>query len=487
MQRPQLTVLGFLCSIGFPPVAAQEAVSRPITFEPHVLALSDGKAMEAELGYLAVPERRSGGDAKTIELAVIRLRSTSDRPGTPVLYLNGDPGGTPASQVVQNAALYAAFESLRRAGDVLVLDYRGTGLSRPRLVCPTLPSPALDTFASREQMLRLFLQVAERCSSHLREQGVDIRGYTWEEVADDVAATVDALRLPRIRLVGFSSGTHAALATIRRHGSRIESAVLVGTEGMDHTRKLPSNIDRHLARIADLLRSDPGMRERIPDLLALIRTVLARLERKPAEVSVELPTGEQVTMPVGRFALEFITSKSLSGPDEFAILPRLYHALSQGDASPLGAVMQRVVNRPPPSPLAYVMDGAAGASPERWDRIRCEAQQSMLGNAVNFPFPEVRSAWGYEDLGHAYRETVRASVPILFITGELDGNTPPHQAEEVRAGFPRSQHLVIENGGHGSAFMSVAAIGAMLEYLRDGTVPEEKIGLTPPRFLPIER
>lgn len=31
---------------------------------------------------------------------------------------------------------------------------------------------------------------------------------------------------------------------------------------------------------------------------------------------------------------------------------------------------------------------------------------------------------------------------VLFISGTLDMNTPPHQAEEVRWGFRRSRHLV---------------------------------------------
>jgi pimeloyl-ACP methyl ester carboxylesterase len=39
-------------------------------------------------------------------------------------------------------------------------------------------------------------------------------------------------------------------------------------------------------------------------------------------------------------------------------------------------------------------------------------------------------------------------TPALFLSGDLDGTTPPYQAEEVRWGFPHGVHLIVENGAH---------------------------------------
>ena len=467
--------------------AAQSGDPARLRFEPHTLRLGDGTEIAVERGTLRVPERRSARGSDSIELAVIRLPAKSPRPGAPILYLNGDPGAMPASRVLQVAALHPAFDRLRESGDVLVMDYRGSGLSRPQLRCAAGAPPSPEVLRSREEMLAVTLQAARSCREHLESQGIDLYGYTWVEVADDVRDLADALGVARLRLFGFSSGTHAALATIRRHEARVERAVLVGTEGMDHTRKLPSGVDRQIERIGRLAASDSSLNGQVHDLPALMDRVLRGLETHPVPVEVELSDGTRLTGSVGRHALEFITSKSLSGPEEFAILPRLYHSLSRGDTSVLTGIVRGIAGRPLVSPLSHLMDGSSGVSAERRARIEAEAKESLLRNAVNFPFPEIRAAWGYADLGEPYRVPVRAATPVLFVTGELDGNTPPEQAEDVRRGFPNSFHLVIGNGGHGSAFTSPEAVTAMLRFLDQGNPPAGEVVLPRPRFVPLAR
>ena len=41
-----------------------------------------------------------------------------------------------------------------------------------------------------------------------------------------------------------------------------------------------------------------------------------------------------------------------------------------------------------------------------------------------------------------------AGKPVLFISGTLDSNTPPYQAEEMRWSMPRSMHVIVQNAGH---------------------------------------
>jgi pimeloyl-ACP methyl ester carboxylesterase len=459
-----------------------------LRFEPLVLELTDGTKVSAERGRLTVPERRGAAQGRTIDLAVIRLRSTAERPGAPIVYLNGSPGGAPASAVVRMAEFHSFFSALRSAGDVVVLDYRGTGMSSPRLDCPPSSSVHPGAFLARDSALALFRDVAEGCARHLRASGADLAGYTWVEVADDVSDLRRALGAGPIHLVGFSSGTHAALATLKRHESEIGRVALLGTEGPDHTRKLPSNIDRQLRQVDRLVAADSALSGAVPSFASLVDSVLTRLDREPVTVEVELrATKERVRVPVGRFALEFLTAKSLSGPDEFAVLPTLYYTIARGDLSMLTRAVQRWVNRPPPNALAYVMDGASGVSPARAARIEREATHSVLHDAANFPFPEIRDAWHYEDLGAAYRAPLRTSVPALFVTGELDGNTPPHQAEEVRRGFRRSTHLVIKNGGHSSVMTTPAASAAIAAFLRGESVDQVEITVPRPKFTPIPR
>jgi pimeloyl-ACP methyl ester carboxylesterase len=316
----------------------------------------------------------------------------------------------------------------------------------------------------------------------MRHEGVDLAGYTWTQVASDVQDLRQALRTPTINLVGFSSGTHAILATLRTHPAGIGRVVLIGTEGPDDTRKLPANIDRQLDRINRLVSEDVELRREVPDFLGLMRRVLDRSERRPFEVVVKL-SNETARMQVGKFALQYITARSLSGPDEFGRLTLLYLSLSRGDTGMLTQMVQRIVSRRQSNPLASVMDGASGVSSERWARIEREAADSPLGNAVNFPFPEIGKTWRYADLGPSYRAPITSDIPALFVTGELDGNTPPAQADEVRNGFPNGVHLVIANGGHGSPITTSDAAAAVVAFLQGNDVGNVRIVAPVPRFL----
>ena len=71
------------------------------------------------------------------------------------------------------------------------------------------------------------------------------------------------------------------------------------------------------------------------------------------------------------------------------------------------------------------------------------------------------------------------NVATLFISGTLDNNTPPFQADEVRKTFKTSTHLVIENAGHESMLVDTRVQQTMVDYLRGGDVSKTKIALPP--------
>jgi pimeloyl-ACP methyl ester carboxylesterase len=122
--------------------------------------------------------------------------------------------------------------------------------------------------------------------------------------------------------------------------------------------------------------------------------------------------------------------------------------------------------------MSYMMDGASGVSPERYARIQGEAPQTLLGDLINFPFPDIAAAWECPDLGPAFRAPFTSEVPALFLSGTLDARTPISNAEEVRVGFPRSQHIVVEGATHSTAEI-VQAPGvttALLDFLRGQAV-----------------
>ena len=120
-----------------------------LRWEPYRFAV-DGRTIEGELGRLMVRENREKPTSRLIEVAFVRLKSTAEKPGFPVIYLDGGPGSS-AIGLARVPEYMSAFQKLREVGDVILLDQRGVGLSKPNLTRPTPESLPLDIFANKEK------------------------------------------------------------------------------------------------------------------------------------------------------------------------------------------------------------------------------------------------------------------------------------------------------------------------------------------------
>ena len=134
--------------------------------------------------------------------------------------------------------------------------------------------------------------------------------------------------------------------------------------------------------------------------------------------------------------------------------------------------------------MSFMMDCASGLTAARWEQIQREAKGTLLEDLFNFPFPDVCQEWKAVDLGDGFRSPVRADVPVLFISGTLDARTPVSNAEEYRAGFSHSTHIIIENAVHSDPlFLSSPKIKeGMLEFLKGVPVSTTRITAPPIKF-----
>jgi pimeloyl-ACP methyl ester carboxylesterase len=135
--------------------------------------------------------------------------------------------------------------------------------------------------------------------------------------------------------------------------------------------------------------------------------------------------------------------------------------------------------------MTLVMDVSSGATRERDAQIAREAKTALLGNVMNFLFPEIGEVFGNPDLGDGFRSPIRTDVPTLFVSGTLDNNTPPFQADEVRRQFKQSAHIVIANAGHESMLDKPQVRQAIVDFLLGKDVSRVKIALPPLQFNPI--
>ena len=116
-----------------------------------------------------------------------------------------------------------------------------------------------------------------------------------------------------------------------------------------------------------------------------------------------------------------------------------------------------------------------------------QQQESMFSNVVNMMHPEVAEAFGAPDLGKEFRVPIVSDVRILMVTGSLDFNTPPYQAERTRLGFSNATHLTVENAGHEQIIPQPEIQSAFLRFLQGEDVSDVHVTLPPLRFVPIDK
>jgi pimeloyl-ACP methyl ester carboxylesterase len=473
-----------LCFTGVE-VQAQEAGNLKI--EAQVFQAANGEKVEAEFGRLSVPENRRNPRSRLIELAFVRFKSTAPNPSHPIVYLAGGPGGSGIGAA--RGSRFPLFMAMREIGDVIALDQRGVGMSKPNLNCSEVIDYPIDKEASREALLEAVRKASRSCAERLQGQGIDLQGYNTNENADDLEALRKALGATKLSLWAISYGTHLSLATIKRHERSIHRVILAGVEGLPQTIKLPGNIQKHLQHIDRLAKADADISKEVPDFLGLMKQVFDKVERQPAVVEITDPkTQKPVRVTVNKFVLQMLTSNSFGGEEGF--LPMRFFSMSQGDYRLAAQGWGRLVSRLPlGSAMSMMMDCYSGVSPARRRQIAREAKTSLLEDVIDLPHPYVCDAWGNPDLGEAFRKHPQSKIPVLFISGSFDVRTPVSNAEEVRKGFPNSEHLIIEGAVHSDPlFLSSPKIKeVMLEFMKGQRASTTRIALPPLKFAPIKK
>jgi pimeloyl-ACP methyl ester carboxylesterase len=420
-----------------------------------------------------VPIRHDQPGSGTIDLAFVRLRSRAAAPTAPLIYLDGGPGGAgyTAAMVPEYVDL---FERLRATRDVILLSQRGTGLSRPHPSC-TSEGLLPDSFmVSVDSMAAELGGRAKRCADSLKQKGLDLAAFNTEESAADVVVLQRALGVPRVALLGFSYGTHLALAVVRRAPDAIERVVLAGTEGPNDTWKLPSVMDAQLEKLS---QQSGG------ELAATWQRLLASAAEKPLAVPIT-SSGQTRTIAIGPAGLQYLLRRDVGDTNDWPLIPLLMTQAASGDLTALGRLAARRVGGLSAglNLMPMAMDCASGATADRLARIRALEPSPAFGRMTNYPYPDACAVIGVPMLPDSFRTPIKSAVPALFISGTLDSNTPPAQADAVATGFANAAHIVVENAGHESTFQPIAVREAVQAFLEGNAVKSSTVAAPAIRF-----
>ncbi|MET0274534.1 MAG: alpha/beta fold hydrolase [Phenylobacterium sp.] len=437
-----------------------------------------GQEVDAERGVFEVPEDRRDPASRRIKLTYVRFRSTADRPGPPIIYLAGGPGGTATGTAT--GPRFPIFMALREVSDVIAFDQRGTGLSNhiPRRPRPAGPPPPFTRAGLTAHVRAEFV----RAWADWTAAGVAMRGYNTNQSADDIDDLRQHLGAERIHLWGISYGSHLGLAVLKRHGERVDRVALASLEGLDQTVKRPARWDAYIRQIDQLLGADPEVRAAVPDLPALMRRVHARMEAQPLRMSVRLGAGEPTELQLGGFAAQMLAGSLAANPDTLARLPALYLGLEAGNTAAFAAYASQMGGVLGVTGMPEAMDLASGISPRRLAMVEREAKTAVIGDALNFPMPHLLGVVPDADLGPAFRAPFMIPHRALLVAGSLDGRTVLAEQAEVAAQFRDKTQVLVENAGHNVFEAHPQVQDLIVRFFKGEAVADTTLTLPPPKF-----
>jgi pimeloyl-ACP methyl ester carboxylesterase len=398
--------------------------------------------------------------------------------------------------------------------NMLLVDQRGTGLSRP-IRCDDL------------QNLKIAYAVAAgRCGRQLGPRADD---YTTALATDDTAAVIRRLGLSDVDLYGDSYGTFFQQVFVGRHPDLVRSVVLDSayptygetgwypTQGLAMRRAFTAACDRSRACRA---AGEP--------FLVVLRSVLRKVRQEPWRGTAHDADGRRMRVAVSPENLAVVAYGATYAPVFYREFTAALRSALRGYRAPLLRLVAEATgggtNAGPVVAYSEGLDAAVACHdyPQLYDMTARpgRTREEQLVDALdrrhrNWPrtygpftvHEYARSDW--ETLSWCTRwptappdnpaEPPRPPVgypdlPVLILSGELDSITTAAEGDIVASQFPDARHLVLRNQFHVNAAYDFEGCGQSLvrQFTRDpdaalsrcgeGLAPVRTMGRFPARI-----
>jgi pimeloyl-ACP methyl ester carboxylesterase/predicted dehydrogenase len=394
-------------------------------------------------GSFWVYEDRASQAGRVLELDVVVLPALRT-PGEPdpVFVFAGGPGQNVTSHVGRWAQHW-----MRQSRDIVLVSQRGTGGNN----CLTCELPGSDDNLQGYLEPAFDVEAFRACLAEL-QQRADLTLYSTPLAMDDINDVRQALGYDQINLYGGSYGSRAELVYMRRHPETVRCAILNSVAPIAFKNPLyhARAAQDALEEIFKLTDAKPARRAVFGDLRQKFETVLACLDREPAEATVRHPvTGEPVQVHLSRAA--FAEALRIIMYYDHSDVARLILSAYEGDFD-LIAQQGMMHNRALRNSLALGMllcvtcaEDVARIEP---DEIVRETRGTFLGDGRVRRQMEICRFWPKSQLPANYGEPVQVYVPVLLLSGTLDPVTPPRWGAEAATHLPKATHVVAP-GSHG--------------------------------------
>ena len=435
----------------------------------------NGQTYAAFEGEIQVPENRANKNSKMIPVRYVRFPATGEKKGPPIFYLSGGPGGS-GIQTAKNRRT-PMFMALREYGDVIAIDQRGTGASRIYDQCRSSQIAPATTEISDEEYLGYYRRGFMECLARWKTEGIDVKGYTTTENAHDLDDLRKHFGAEKMVLWGISYGSHLAMAAIKEFDEHIDRVIIASAEGMNQTVKMPARTDDYFDRVQAAVNTQPAAKAMYGDIKSMIARVHTKLDKEPILLKLPQRDGSTTGYMFHRRDMQQLASGMVSDPVRTRALLAMYNALDHGVTEPIANLMARFIN--PEKPVSYdvmssLMDIASGMTADRKTAIAEEAQTSLLKDYLNFSY-HLDGLVTELDLGDDFRAKPASDIPLLLLSGTLDGRTYIESQLEATAEMKNRTAVTVTNAGHNLFMLSPKVQETINLFMEDKPITDTEI------------
>ncbi len=439
-------------------------------------------------GMLTVPEDRANPGGATVALAVAILDpANGDTEATPVIFLEGGPGGTALSGVDD-----FLVNEISQTRTLILVDQRGTGFSQPSLNCPEMEEGESD-------------DPLAACYNRLVDEGINLSTYNSTVSAMDINDLRRVLGYEQVNLWGISYGTRLALTMMRNYPETINAVAIdsVFPPEVNPTEQAADDTLNAFNALFAACAADATCNSAYPNLETTFFDLVTRLNNDPLvfnyydyEIDEEyerelygddvlglvfqtLYNSEAIPMlPFGVVLLD-------EGADDFDYTDALdilsgYYTISSWDGGDFGDEDMGESVMESDEVLDYMDEvGDINDSEGMFTAVTCseeiafedentaydaaeaapDALYDFVLSTVDFAFLDCQT-FQVDPAPDVESSRVMSDIPTLLIAGGLDPVTPVSYAESALAGLPNGTLVVFPFGSHSET--GIAGCGALL-------------------------
>ncbi|HEY4277108.1 MAG TPA: alpha/beta hydrolase [Conexibacter sp.] len=434
----------------------------------------DGYPKNVQCASVSVPRDYDHPRGAQITIGFDRLRATNRAHRVGSLIVNpGGPGG-PGSQVVavEAAGRHLWHPALHRRFDMIGMDPRGIGLSRPSIKCDPAPyNRPVSLFPDSQAQFDQLAAWARAFGASCRRLTGPLLGHVDTlSVARDMEAVRKALGQGKLNFLGLSYGAEMGTLYAEHYPKRIRAMALDAI--LDHTipvNKLVDDATRAyedtLNRVAAWCAQTSSCPLHGQDLLALFDQLTQQADHQPlpAPQCDRAPcrgpvTGDDIRMNAFNLMLvkQPVAALGIPGWADFA------GALAQAAAGDASAFATPLATSPRDDPFPALGVNCADY-PHTFGRTFGQISATMARSRMLAPHTQGAGEtwlgltgclrWPVPAANPPHRLQIRGAPPILLVNATHDPSTPYVWAQDVHAQVPRSILLTRDGDGHTSSFL----------------------------------